>query len=106
MKDVDLSNADNVGWVYIVANEHIPDKVKVGMTCRALKERMNELNGTGVPGTNDLVYAALVPNPEQVERAVHEKLDHHKVPGGTSTEWFSVSPIEACNAIKEIAPEI
>ena len=106
IKETNFSNVDSVGWIYIAENEHVPGKVKVGRTFRQPQERMSELAGTGVPGTPALVYAAMVPNPEQVEKAVHEKLSQHKVPDGTSNEWFKVSPEKAYAPVTASAPEI
>ena len=38
-----------LGYVYVMSNEAMPGKYKIGCTSRHPDERANELNTTGIP---------------------------------------------------------
>jgi hypothetical protein len=87
-----------VGFVYVIVNEHIPGKVKIGSTERSVDERVSELSrATGVPGLYAKMYWCEIASATRVERLVHAALKTARVPD--SREIFAV---DVDRAITEI----
>jgi hypothetical protein len=84
------------GWVYIITNPAMPGLVKVGYSSKDPRLRASELNSTGLPHSYDLIYDALVQDPREIERTVHQALRHSH----EGKEWFRCSPMEAMSTIK------
>jgi hypothetical protein len=75
------------GFVYILANEYMPDLYKIGCTERSPHARADELGkGTGVPvGFQVLCYAEFE-DFQLAERQMHQWLSHSRV--NESREFF------------------
>jgi Fe2+ transport system protein B len=89
------------GWVYVLTNEAMPGLVKVGQTYKTPEIRAQELSSeTGVAAQYVVVYKAFVPNYEQVEKIVHDKLKsagkHY------NKEFFKCEPFEVIRHIRDI----
>lgn len=85
------------GWVYVITNPAIPDRVKVGYTEKPFPEqRARELKTTGVPFDYEVVFAARVEIPQALESAVHRALAKWRA----DKEWFSCTVVEAIATIE------
>lgn len=85
------------GWVYVITNPAIPDRVKVGYTEKPdPKQRARELKTTGVPYDYEVVFAARVLEPKALESAVHRALARWRA----DREWFSCSIVDAIATIE------
>ena len=92
--------ADKDGQVYVLTNEAMPGLVKVGQTYKTPEIRAQELSSeTGVAAQYVVVYKAFVPNYEQVEKVVHNKLKsagkHY------NKEFFKCEAFEAIRHIRD-----
>ena len=92
--------ADKDGWVYVLTNEAMSGLVKVGQTYKTPEIRAQELSSeTGVAAQYVVVYKAFVPNYEQVEKIVHNKLKsagkHY------NKEFFKCETFEAIRHIRD-----
>ena len=92
--------ADKDGWGYVLTNEAMPGLVKVGQTYKTPEIRAQELSSeTGVAAQYVVVYKAFVPNYEQVEKIVHDKLKsagkHY------NKEFFKCEIFEAIRHIRD-----
>jgi hypothetical protein len=95
-----MAMADKDGWVYVLTNEAMPGLVKVGQTYKTPEIRAQELSSeTGVAAQYVVVYKAFVPNYEQVEKDVHNKLKsagkHY------NKEFFKCEAFEAIRHIRD-----
>jgi len=88
------------GWVYVLSNESIPNKIKIGMTDRDPQIRANELSGTSVPTPFVVEYSCLVECSYEIEQKVHEALDGYRV--NNQREFFSCGIEDAINKIKHV----
>jgi hypothetical protein len=88
-----------IGWVYIIVNDLIPSRVKIGYTERDPIVRAAELVTTGTTGTFVVIYHALVDYPYDVERRVHKQLAAWNV----GLEWFAICPNRAKETILSVA---
>ena len=97
----EFSDENNKGIVYILVNESIPNKVKIGMTQRKVSARLRELNSTGIPTEFECYYAAIVEDAAQVERELHDRFaDKRK---NSKREFFTITPREAHRALARFA---
>jgi len=87
------------GWVYVIVNDLIPDRVKVGFTRKDPVERAKELISTGTTGNFVVIYHAWVANARDVEQEVHRRL--HSFNAGL--EWFAVAADLAVEEIRAVA---
>ena len=76
-------------FIYIVSNPSIPQKVKVGRTTN-LKQRIKQLQTTGVPTPYRYEFVALVDDSVSAEKTAHNALRFHRV--ASNREFFDVSP--------------
>jgi len=90
-----------VGYVYVMTNEHIPDLLKIGMTTRTPEERSAELSSTGVPGRWNVQYSIFVPNCEKIEKKVHKTLNEYRL--SEDREFFKIEISLAIQAIESHA---
>ncbi len=74
------------GWVYVITNDSMPELVKIGFTTRHPRERAKELEGTNVPGSFVVEYAALVEQPRDLEYDVQKHLSSFGL--RVDKEWF------------------
>ena len=91
----------NVGYVYVLHNEAMPDYIKIGMTTRTVESRAKELSNTGVPGKWKAHFDIFVPDCAKVEKSVHKDLDHSR--DSSDREFFKVDLAEAVTAVKKRA---
>jgi len=69
-----------IGFVYILVNEYMPDVYKVGCTERSPHERAAELSkGTGVPDPFQVLCYMEVRDFQSVERALHAWLAQFRI---------------------------
>jgi len=90
-----------VGHVYVMTNELIPNLVKIGKTSRTPEERAQELKSTGVPGAWVSQYSVFTPQCDVLEKAVHGALHHFRI--STEREFFTISVEEAQRKLDELA---
>ena len=86
MPTLESSDGAACGWVYVLSHPQMT-ALKVGFTLRSVRERLDELSGTAVPGSFVWEYGVLVTNPDQVERQTHRLLSDHRV--ASNREFFS-----------------
>ena len=89
------------GWVYVITNDSLPELVKIGFTTRHPRERAKELQGTNVPGSFAVEYAALVEQPRKLESEVHKHLSSLGL--RADKEWFHCDVGVAVWSIKKNA---
>ena len=92
------------GIVYVLSNVAMPNYIKIGMTSgnspNDVEKRMTQLDTTGVPRQFNCEHAAVVENPERVEKVLHIAFDKDRV--RPSREFFEgVAPYRA-KAILEL----
>lgn len=88
-----------MGIVYVISNPGIPDLVKIGHTSSEdTKARLQQLYTSGVPFPFTLEFACRVPNPLEVERALHAAFAPQRVNPGR--EFFSINPGQAIAILK------
>jgi hypothetical protein len=82
------------GLIYVLTNECMPGLVKIGMTTQSIKDRMNNLYGTGVPVQFECVFAFRVPVDDlrKVEKIVHST--YKKVRKNPHREFFMIDDLE------------
>ena len=83
-------SSDN-GFIYILSNPSMPNIYKVGLTTNSIKQRIQELNSTGVPRSFELVkkYEIAESKLLAVERRSHQKLKFNELHHGK--EFFEGS---------------
>ena len=86
MPMLESSDGAACGWVYVLSHPQMTS-LKVGFTLRSVRERLDELSVTAVPGTFVWEYGVLVTDPQQVERQTHKFLSGHRV--ASNREFFS-----------------
>lgn len=90
-----------VGYVYVMTNELIPNLAKIGKTTRTPEERAQELKSTGVPGTWIPQYSVFTPQCDVLEQAVHGALNRLRI--STEREFFRISVEDAKKELDELA---
>jgi len=90
------------GFVYIMSNPAFPDLIKIGMSKKdPTKDRVSELNQTGVPQPFKVEYYAYVEDESLLERLLHQKFEDERP--NKNREFFNTNPAIAINALKELA---
>ena len=90
------------GFVYIMSNPAFPDLIKIGMSKKdPTKDRVSELNQTGVPQPFKVEYYAYVEDESLLERLLHQKFEDERP--NKNREFFSTNPAIVINALKELA---
>lgn len=87
----------SAGFVYVLANDAMPDVLKIGQTSRLSEDRANDLFTTGIPFPFKVIFRVLTSNQKELESMVHEKLKNFRV--NQNREFFHVSPEVAIDAI-------
>ena len=90
------------GWVYVIVNRAMPGLIKVGFSTKDPALRAKELDGTGLPHPDEVVYDALLQDPYKLEQKVHRELAGHR----EGKEWFRCSVADAITAIRTSAPTV
>lgn len=95
----DESKDTSEEYIYILSRREEPDILKIGMTTRNIKKRVNEINSaTGIlyPYSARKVYK--VKNCHQVEKDIHDILQNYRI--RADREFFKISFQEACHVIE------
>ena len=93
MSEQNKNPSSGKGYIYILSNPSMPNIYKVGLTTNSIKQRIQELNSTGVPKSFELVkkYEIAESKLLAVERYAHQKLKLNELHHGK--EFFE-GPIE------------
>jgi polyhydroxyalkanoate synthesis regulator phasin len=94
------------GYVYIMTNPSLQDDyLKIGRTEEDPQARAEQLSTTtAVAGPYRVVFSEVVPDCEEAERRVHEKLDDVRVNEGR--EFFHLSVEEAESVVSSVAEQV
>jgi hypothetical protein len=65
----EIENELNSGWAYVLKNESMPNKFKIGKTKLDPHQRAKQLCTTGVPSPFEVVYAFRHKDYEKIERS-------------------------------------
>ena len=85
--------------VYVLSNSAMPGLVKIGKTQNEdAAARMAQLYTTGVPFPFDVEFVCRVPNPEEVERALHTAFAPQRV--NSRREFFQIAASQAIAILK------
>lgn len=80
--------------VYVLSNPAMPGLVKIGCTAQEdANTRLGQLYTTGVPVPFKLEFACKVPNPEEVEKALHLAFAPNRI--NPKREFFQIDPNQA-----------
>lgn len=91
-----------VGYVYFLSNESMPGLVKIGMTTKAVEERMKQLNTTGVPSPFELLHIIETDDVRALEQRIHDELSEYRIDG---KEFFNISKSEIMDYISRLQNE-
>ncbi len=85
--------------VYVLSNPAMPGLIKIGKTQNEdATIRMSQLYTTGVPFPFDVEFACRVPNPDEVERALHTAFAPQRV--NPKREFFKIDAAQAIAILK------
>lgn len=88
------------GYIYVLSNPKMKGLLKIGLSTRAVQERVAELSSaTGVPAPFELEAYFLSTEPEDHERQIHTILAEYRVSG---KEFFEVPVNEALNVAESV----
>jgi hypothetical protein len=77
----------------------MPSLVKIGFSTKDPTLRAKEFDGAALPYPYVVEFDVLVPDPYQVEQAVHAELNERR----ENKEWFRCSVMDAVSSIRKIA---
>jgi tRNA G10 N-methylase Trm11 len=86
--------------VYILKNESMSEYIKIGFTHGDVKERIKQLDRTGVPLPFEIYYAATVEDAEKEEKWLHSIFADRRA--RDSREFFKMNPEYATLALKRV----
>lgn len=86
--------------VYILKNEAMPDYIKIGFTHGDIRERLKQLDKTGVPLPFEVYYAATVANAEKEEQWLHSIFADRRA--RANREFFKMNAEYATLALKRV----
>ncbi len=94
--------------VYVLTNPTMPGLVKIGKTKKTIKNRLRELDSTGVPHPFDCVAAWEFQDAKEVESTLHQAFEDRRV--RPNREFFEISPHQPIAileqfGIKDVAPK-
>jgi hypothetical protein len=93
------------GFVYVMSNPAFPHLVKIGKSTKdPTKERVSELNHTGVPAAFKVEYFAFVTDEDGLERKLHSKFSQQRF--SANREFFQIGIAEAILGIRIIANDL
>jgi len=94
------------GYIYILVNESLqPGYLKIGRTTRSPEQRAGEISaGTGVPSAYKVAYQVKVPDCQEAERAIHERLAQYRV--SNNREFFRVDLEKAVSIVDRVAQKL
>ena len=85
------------GYIYCFSNVSMPGLLKIGMTTRVLKDRLNEANASNTwkpPTPYKIEFAKKVKNPCEKEKTLHILLEQYTIRVNLRREFFDVSKEE------------
>lgn len=92
------------GFVYIMSNPAFPDLLKIGKSSKdPTKDRVNELNQTGLPQPFQVEYYAFVGDEDLVESLVHKHFKAKRP--NKKREFFNVACTDAISTIRDITEQ-
>lgn len=83
-----------IGYIYCFFNPSMPDILKIGMTERTPKERLNEANKSDTwkpPTPYEIIIAKKVNNPHKKEKTLHQLLEQYTERINSKREFFRIS---------------
>lgn len=90
------------GFIYIMSNSAFPNLLKIGKSTKdPTKDRVSELNQTGVPEPFKVEYYALVEDETYLEQKVHDFYRSQRP--NMNREFFTIDCAEAINTIRNLA---
>ena len=87
------------GFIYVFRNDAMPEYIKIGITTN-IKNRLRELDTTGIPVPFRCHYAIQVEDYITRERLLHAAFADHRV--RDNREFFRLAPERAVAALKAI----
>lgn len=88
------------GYVYILSNPAMPGLLKIGYTERAIQERVNELNNTGLPSLFEIEATFESSKPHHDEQKIHNYLSNYRY--SKNREFFRIDLKDAINRIVKL----
>ena len=89
----------NLSIVYVLTNPAMPGLVKIGRTDGDdVNPRVTQLYTTGVPFPFTVEFACRVPNPDEVEAALHHAFNPNRI--NPKREFFQIDPSQAIGILK------
>src|SRR5690242_11672064 len=76
------------GFVYILINPSMPGLLKIGRTQRPTRDRLRELQRTGVPTPFEVAYELFSERSDEIENALHQRFEAFRV--NPKREFFRV----------------
>ena len=96
---------NNLGWVYVLTNDSMPNIVKIGYTTQNPYERAKQLSkSTGVPQPFVVSYAVSTLMFIELEARPHYLLAGYRV--NNSREFFYQTPCQAFKLIMDLAEQV
>lgn len=94
----------NKGFVYILTNPSYKDNIiKIGFTTN-LKNRLSQLDKTGVPMPFDPYMTVETAKYKQLEKVIHHELDKlTDFRTRQNREFFEIDPVDAADLLKNLA---
>ena len=98
--DVLVSYVSVSGYIYILSNPRMKGLLKIGLSTRAVKERIAELSSaTGVPAPFEVEAYFVSSDPEGHEQQIHASLAEYRVKG---KEFFEVPFSKALQVVESV----
>lgn len=81
-----------IGYVYVISNPLFPDLVKIGFTDKTPEERIDQLDGTGLPEAYIEHYRVKTKNARELEKRLHVHFNSFRYK--KDKEFFKLDPHE------------
>ena len=81
-----------IGYVYVISNPLFPDLVKIGFTDKTPEERIDQLDGTGLPEAYIEHYRIKTKNARELEKRLHVHFNSFRYK--KDKEFFKLDPHE------------
>lgn len=102
LHDVNGSNR-KPEWIYVLANKHMPNILKIGFTATSVYQRVNQINAaTGVISPWISVFTYKTCSGLQLEREIHKYLESLGTRINPSREGFDIQIDTAIDIIEKI----
>ena len=89
------------GTAYVLTNPAIWGLVKIGKTNRYISSRPADLYRRGVALPFACVYAGIVKDVDETEKAFHEAFEPRR--NNTKREFFEIKPSQAITVLKQMS---